>query len=515
MRDDSLEVIGLTMATFEITEQKPAEEKFQGLLETAPDAIVIVNDQGKIVLINGQTEQLFGYTRGELIGQPIEQLIPERYHRNHVQYRSSYVAESQLRPMGIGLELYGRRKDGSEFPVEISLGPLKTAEGLLVSSVIRDVTQRLQAQEALRSSEERYRTLLENSPDIIARFDRTLRYIYVNTVIEKEWGLPREQVIGKTYLELGIPEATAQSWMKALAEVFETGQQVTRYNTAETEAGTQYYHSILVPEVGPDGSVETILTITRNITEQKQNEVQLRVYQQELKGHVTALAQSNRELEQFAYVASHDLQEPLRMVSSYVQLLARRYKDQLDADADEFIDYAVDGANRMRQLIDALLTYARVNTQGKAFESTNCEVILNETLTNLQSAIAEKRAIITHDPLPTVSGVDVQLRQLFQNLIENALKFRREDPPEIQVSARRQDGEWLFSCRDNGIGIEPQYIERIFVIFQRLHTRDEYPGTGIGLTLCKKIVERHGGRIWVESTPGEGTIIYFTIAEEP
>ena len=235
---------------------------------------------------------------------------------------------------------------------------------------------------------------------------------------------------------------------------------------------------------------------------------------QKLEESVSELGRSNADLQQFAYVASHDLQEPLRMVSSYTQLIARRYKGKLDADADEFIAFAVDGANRMQRLILDLLAYSRVNTAGRQFEPTAMETVLKAALNNLTNAVKESQAIITHDPLPAVMGDDKQLAQLFQNLLSNAVKFGGAQPPRIHISAKQADGEWLFSVRDHGIGLDPQYADRIFVIFQRLHTREEYPGTGIGLAICKKIVERHGGRIWVESQLGKGTTFYFTMRDE-
>jgi len=233
-----------------------------------------------------------------------------------------------------------------------------------------------------------------------------------------------------------------------------------------------------------------------------------------LKDKTEELARSNRDLEQFAYVASHDLQEPLRMVTSYVQLLARRYKGKLDSDADEFIGFAEGGAIRMWKLINALLTYSRVGMQAKQLKSTDCETILIQSLNNLKVAIEENGAVVTHDPLPTVMADNSQLVQLFQNLIGNAIKFRRNEPSRVHVSASRNGDGWIFSVRDNGIGIAPEYAERIFIIFQRLHSREEYAGTGIGLAISQKIVERHGGRIWVESQAGKGATFYFTLPKE-
>jgi len=245
-------------------------------------------------------------------------------------------------------------------------------------------------------------------------------------------------------------------------------------------------------------------TITRQRTDRNQAEVALRQNAEDL-------ARSNAELQQFAYIASHDLQEPLRMVSSYTQLLGRRYKGKLDAEADEFIEYAVDGAQRMQSLINDLLAYSRVGTDVIALEPIDFNVPLNRAVSNLQATIRESQALVTHGPLPTVRADASQLTQVLQNLIGNAIKFHGEDPPRIHVSTQLEDHTWVFSVADNGLGIAPQYADRIFDVFQRLHTRDQYSGTGIGLAICKKVVERHGGQIWVESEPGKGATFYFRI----
>jgi PAS domain S-box-containing protein len=357
-----------------------SETLFRGLLESAPDAIVITSSTGRIVLVNRQLEEMFGYQRHELLDHPVETLMPERFRDAHLEHRAQYAYDPQTRNMGGGLELYGLRKDGSEFSVEVSLSPLVSDEGMLVSSAIRDVTKRKQTEDALR-------------------------------------------------------------------------------------------------QLAAD------------------------------------LARSNAELEQFAYVASHDLQEPLRAVSGCVQLLQQRYQGQLDAQADELIAHTVDGSSRMQTLIRDLLAYARVSTRGRELEPIDSETILKEALSNLTTVIQESRGVVTHGPLPTVAADPTQLLQVFQNLVGNALKYRGNRPPEVRIDAEHRAGAWQFTVRDNGIGIEPQYFERIFGIFQRLHTRKEYPGTGIGLALCKKIIERHGGRIWVASQSGDGSAFCFTIPD--
>lgn len=287
-----------------------------------------------------------------------------------------------------------------------------------------------------------------------------------------------------------------------------------------------------LPEESPEEKEQAVLDVQRamtNILEDMEDEKlrledtqkatlnileDIKQTEEELRATMGKLERSNDELQQFAYVASHDLQEPLRMIASFLQLLYSRYSGKLDSDAKEFIDFAVDGANRMQAMINDLLLYSRVGTRGKDFSSVDCEQILHKVLDTLQITIRETGARVTYGTLPVIEGDQSQMNQLFQNLISNAIKFRGERPPQIHVQAERAGGEWRFSVSDNGIGIDPEFRDRIFIIFQRLHGNTEYPGTGIGLAVCKRIIERHGGRLWVESKPGEGSTFYFTIRDD-
>jgi PAS domain S-box-containing protein len=385
---ESAEGILVTAAIRDISVRRDAEKhlaqmegRYRGLLEAAPDAMVVVNSGGEIILLNVQAEKRFGYRRDELVGQKVTNIIPEGFAERLLADGLRSEADALAQQIGMGIELTGRRKNGSDFPIEIMLSPLKSAEGILVTAAIRDITTR----------------------------------------------------------------------KKAEAHLLQKVEELNR---------------------------------------------------------------SNEELGQFAYIASHDLQEPLRMVASYTQLLSRRYKGKLDTDADEFIAFAVDGASRMQRLIQDLLAYSRVGTKGRDLLDTSSEDALRQALANLRGAIEESGAQVTHDPLPAVVADEMQLTQLFQNLVGNAIKYQNPGVPRVHISAAKNGGsKWVFSVRDNGLGIDPQYFEKIFGVFQRLHKRDEFAGTGIGLAICKKIVERHGSNISVASAPGQGATFRFALAE--
>jgi signal transduction histidine kinase len=299
-----------------------------------------------------------------------------------------------------------------------------------------------------------------------------------------------------------------QTWLKQRQEVAARGQLTFSAGIVLNLVSFYLVYRAIQQEMRERKQAEVLL---KQLNEQLEARVQERTVQ--LKEANAHLLYSNRELEQFAYVASHDLQEPLRAVNSYAQLLARKYQGNLDAKADKYLGYIMEGATRMQQLIDDLLEFSRVGTRGKELKPTACEVVLERVLENLQVAIAQSQAQVTHDPLPIVMGDEIQLIQLLQNLISNAIKFRREELPQVHISAVQRENDWIVSIRDKGIGMESEYFDRIFTIFQRLHSRAEYPGTGIGLAVCKKIVERHGGSIWVESELGVGTTFFFTLPQ--
>ena len=384
----------------------------------------------------------------------------------------------------------------------------------------RRLTHQLEERnQSLREERFLLETLMGHIPDHIYFKDRESRFLRVNQSLATLFKLkePR-QAIGKTDLDFFLAEHARQA-LADEQEIMRTGKPLVGREEKETWPDGSVTWVSTTKQALRDEKGEIIGTfgISRDITARRRAEEALAQTTQEL-------LRSNQELEQFAYVASHDLQEPLRMIASYTQLLSRRYQGRLDAEADEFIKYAVDGATRLQVLINDLLAYSRVGTQGKSFALTECSEVLNRVLDNLKIAIDESAATVRHCVLPRVMADATQLTQLFQNLISNAIKFRHNRPPEIEISAERKKDPhppprmppadvWLFSVRDNGIGIEPQYFDRIFIIFQRLHGRNDYEGTGIGLAICKKIVERHGGRIWVESAPGTGATFHFTIPE--
>ena len=509
LRDPAGNLRGFSEFSHDLSESKESEAKYRGLLEAAPDAMVVVDEGGEIVLLNLQAEQRFGYQRDELVGQKVTNIIPEGFAERLLSDGTRTAAEALAQQIGTGIELTGRRKDGSVFPIELMLSPLGSAEGILVTAAIRDISVRKAAEAHLAQTEERHRGLLEAAPDAMVMVNEGGQIVLLNLQAEKQFGYHRDELVGQKVQKI-IPEGQIGRLLSDGRCSLEDGRMPEMGTgielTGRRKNGSDFPIEIIL---GPLESAEGTLTTAaiRDITTRRAAEAHLLQKMDELN-------RSNEELGQFAYIASHDLQEPLRMVASYTQLLSRRYKGKLDSDADEFIAFAVDGANRMQRLIQDLLAYSRVGTKGKDLLETSSEDALEQALINLRGAIEENGALITHDALPPVLADEMQLIQLFQNLVGNALKYQGPGTPRVHISAENTDGKkWMFSVRDNGLGIDPQYFEKIFGMFQRLHKREEFAGTGIGLAICKKIVERHGGSISVDSELGEGSTFHFVLSE--
>ncbi|MDO9186268.1 MAG: PAS domain S-box protein [Bacteroidia bacterium] len=614
-KDNEGSVIGVVAAARDITERKKAEGKFHGLLESAPDAIVIINNKGEIQLVNSQTEKLFGYKREEIIGKGIEILIPSSYKDVDPAHRKTFFDNPKARKMGHGIDLFGQHNDGKEFPVEISLNPFETPDGLLVSVAIRDVTEQKQAIQYTRS-------LIEASLDPLVTISADGKITDLNEASVKVTGIPREDMIGTDFLNYFTEPKKAREVYQQVFEknfvadypltirnisgkltdvlynaslfkdnngkvlgVFATARDVTQQKLLEKKlieykhffnhtsdfaciANMQGYFEIINPNfekvlgysekellenkfvdfVHPDDIESTqkeidklktgavtinfvnryrkkdgnylwfdwnttpdtvtgrLYAMARDITDRKNAETHLKQISQEL-------TRSNQELEQFAYIASHDLQEPLRTISSFMQLLDKKQGNKKDEETKEYFQFIMSATEKMKNLIRDLLDYSRVG-KSIVFSTVDCNLILKEVIAEMDASITESKAKITSAVLPKVNGNEIQLKQLFQNLISNGIKFKKKNSiPEIDITVEEKPTEYLFALKDKGIGIDEKYINKLFVLFQRLHSETEYSGTGIGLAICKKIVTMHGGKIWVESKLGEGSTFYFTIAK--
>ncbi|HXN98050.1 MAG TPA: PAS domain S-box protein [Candidatus Acidoferrales bacterium] len=507
LRDSNGNLRGFSEFSHDLSESKESGTKYRGLLEAAPDAMVVVNKEEKIVLLNLQAEKQFGYRRDELVGQKVKNIIPEGFAERLLADRLRSAEDALAQQIGTGIELTGRRKNGSEFPIEIMLSPLESAEGILVTAAIRDISVRKAAEKHLAQMEGRYRGLLEAAPDAMVVVNQNGEIVLLNVQAEKQFGYRRDELVGQKVKNI-IPEGFAErlvadalrSAADALAQQIGTGIELN----GRRKNGSEFPIEIML---SPLESAEGILVTAavRDITTRKKAEAHLLQKVEELN-------RSNEELEQFAYIASHDLQEPLRMVASYTQLLSKRYTGKLDSDADEFISFAVDGASRMQRLIKDLLAYSRVGTKPPDLQDTSSEKALQHALINLRGAVAESGALVTYDSLPIVVADEMQLIQLFQNLVGNAIKYQDSEVPRVHISAIASgENKRIFSVRDNGLGINSLYFEKIFGVFQRLHKWEEFQGTGVGLAICKKIVERHGGAISVESKLGNGSTFFFTL----
>jgi PAS domain S-box-containing protein len=537
-------------------ELRDSAQRFETVTESVNDAIVSAEDDGRIAFWNDGARSIFGYEQEDILGRELTTLMPERSVEAHRKGFARYLETGRATVIGRTIELVGVRSDGSEFPLELSLGEWRRGERRAFTGVIRDLTERKRTERYL-AAQFRVASVLVESPTLEDAAPRFLTAIgesmgwQVGGLWTPDpegehmrcravWHAEGAQVEAFEAATLDIALARGEGLP---GRVWEGGEPVwirdagSEPNFPRSGAATHsgLHGGIGLPLVSGGETVGVFDFFSPQIQEpdhdlihlmgtigaqlggfiqRKQAEDELAATAAELRVRATDLERSNADLEQFAYVASHDLSEPLRMVAGFVQLLRKRYEGRLDDEADEFIGYTVDGVNRMQALIDDLLAFSRVGRGDRELTDVDAGAAARRALDALSAPLAETGADVEIGELPTVRGDERELGQLFQNLISNALKFRGDDAPRVRVTADAEDGaaEWRFAVADNGIGIEPRHAERIFKMFQRLHGRDAYPGTGIGLAICKKIVEHHGGRIWVEPNADAGSVFKFTLA---
>jgi PAS domain S-box-containing protein len=508
--DGNNKIIGVAVMTIDITKRKHAEEllrvseeKYRLVADSSDDWIYWLTPDKKLRYNSPSCERVTGYNLEDFennlhlfkeIVHPDDKEIVEKHYKSINEETGPHSLEYRI-----------ITKTGETHWINHSCKPVFDKKGRDAgrSANNRNVTERKKAEQALHENEENFKAVTENANDAIIVTLGNGLHVFANR--------RASEITGYSFKEIAAIGLKGYAHPDELPKLNER----IKKRLAGEDVPNQY-ETVIINKQGKAVPIEITaakslwqgqpsdIVIIRDITERKQS-------QETLKKSLIDLERSNEELEQFAYVASHDLQEPLRMVSSYTQLIERRYKDKLDQDANDFINFAVDGANRMQRLINDLLDYSRVTTRGKKFESVDINSIIGQVFIYLQHRIEETHAIISQDDLPIIDADEIQIQRLFQNLIDNAIKFRGKEIPIVNISAYRESNFYVFTVSDNGLGIDQQYSDKIFQIFQRLNTSREYPGTGIGLAICKRIVERHGGKIWFESEMGKGTTFFFTI----
>ncbi len=478
------------MSEFMETQSQLRREKLfnEAIMASLPGNFYVYDSTGKLVKWNKRVEETTGYSCDELAAMSPLDFFDEADRERVRQSMEEVFTGGQA-----DVEANLATSQGLRIPYHFTGVLTDVADDTYLVGIGVDVSGRKRAEDELQRIFN-----LSTSLICVAGYDGYFKR--VNPAVSKTLGYTEAELLSTPFIEFVHPDDRAAT--VTLAKMLSRGKSMPGFeNRYRCKDG---FYKWLSWNYTPGAGDEAAYAVGYDVTDRKEAE-------QRLRDTMTDLERSNSELQQFAYIASHDLQEPLRMVASYTQLLADRYGGSLDEKADKYIEYAVDGANRMQRMINELLAYSRVTTQGKPFNEVNCNAVIEEILANLSLAIRDADAAVTHDDLPTIVADQGQLVQLFQNLIANAIKFRGDQKPQVHVSAQEGQGEWVFAVEDNGIGIDRKYTERIFQMFQRLHKRSEYPGTGMGLAVCRRIVERHGGRIWVDSEPGKGSAFYCAI----
>jgi PAS domain S-box-containing protein len=498
----------------DITKRKEEEGKFRSLLEAAPDAVVIINDAGLIVLVNSQTERMFGYMRSEMLNQEVELLLPDKFREKHLGHRAGFYSHPKVRTMGAGLELYARRKDGSEIPVEISLSPLETQGGILVSASIRDISERKRAMETIRQNEEKLRLLIQGVNDYaILMLDSEGRINTWNEGAERIKGYRAEEILGTHFSIFYTADDVAADKPSRELIIAEQNGRFEEEGWRVRKDGTRFWASVIITALRDEiGQLRGFGKVTRDISERKKAEEDTDLQRKELAQKNAQLLVANNELESFSYSVSHDLRTPLRAIDGFSHALMEDYADKLDDEGKRHLQRIRTATQRMGNLIDDLLGLARLSRASLHLQLLDVSSLVNSIASDLRKAQPERQIELQITEGLKATADAGLLRVVLENLLGNAWKFTSKKPvARIEFGQKKCRGVSTFFLQDDGAGFDPEYAGRLFGAFQRLHGLSEFEGTGIGLATVRRIIQRHNGHIWADGMVDRGATFYFTL----